>query len=120
MAVLRQLDRQCPGCPRHVHLLGGRAAAAAVYPGALCRAVCLGVKKQMELDAADQCMLRVDGSIDNVELSDLWNEELAQGMHFWDDVSGNILDLALVREARAEEVREAERMGVWTKVPRSR
>jgi hypothetical protein len=30
--VLKRIDRQCPGCARHVHLIQGRARAAQVYP----------------------------------------------------------------------------------------
>ena len=53
VALLRELDRQCPGCESHVHLLSGRAAAAAVYPKQLCLAVCRGVRAQLELDHSD-------------------------------------------------------------------
>ena len=46
------LERPCPGCPRHVQLLSGRAAAAAQgYPKVLCRALCQGIVKQAQADA---------------------------------------------------------------------
>ena len=35
---------------RHVHLMHGRAAAAAVYPERLCSAICRGIKDQLEYD----------------------------------------------------------------------
>ena len=41
VAILSQLNKQCGGCERHVELLAGRPKAAAVYPKALCRAVCV-------------------------------------------------------------------------------
>ena len=35
------------------------------------------------------------------------------------DVSGNRLDPELIQAARIEDMQEAERMGVWRKVPRA-
>ena len=123
VAMLRQLDRQCLGCERHVQLLGGKAAAAAIYPKGRCKAVCVGVKHQMELGAQDQFMTRVDGDVDTVEIVELWSDPAIppdDGRGYWDDISGKVLDAKLVKEARAEEINEAELMGVWEKVPRSR
>ena len=52
--VHRELDKQCtPGTHRHVQLMGGKARDAAIYPKALCRAVCRGVARQTEIDASD-------------------------------------------------------------------
>ena len=50
VAILQQLDRQCPGCPRHVLLIDERAEVAAAYlpppppPQGLCTAVGRGFK----------------------------------------------------------------------------
>ncbi len=40
-------------------------------------------------------------------------------VHFWDDVTGNELDPELVREARAEEMKEFKKHNVYVKVPLS-
>ena len=54
--------------------------------------VCVGVTKQIELDASDQVMLRVECDTDDAELKELWSDELQSGMQIWDDVSGKVLD----------------------------
>ena len=54
-----KLDTQCtPGTYRHMQLRGGKARDAAIYPKALCRAVCRGVARQMEIDASDLISLK--------------------------------------------------------------
>ena len=35
---------------------------------------------------------------------------------YWDDVSGEPLDMGLAREARAEKIREVHKMGVYFRV----
>ena len=60
MVLLKELDRRCKGCERHVHLMSGRAAKASIYPKALCRAVCRGVKKQMQLDRDNMMMVPLE------------------------------------------------------------
>ena len=44
--VFTELDRKCFGNHEHVPLVGGRVAGVAVYPQALCEAICRGVRKQ--------------------------------------------------------------------------
>eukprot|EP00972_Heterocapsa_arctica_P056268 8301268-Heterocapsa_arctica.AAC.1 len=47
--IQRIADRigvRCSGDHRHIHLMGGRATQAQVYPERLCRAICLGVKER--------------------------------------------------------------------------
>ena len=48
--VAAQLNLQCDGSHSHVHLVGGRAAAAQVYPDELCRAILRGVARQKSAD----------------------------------------------------------------------
>ena len=40
----------CDGSHLHQHLIGGRAAAAALYPPELCKAICRGLVKQRAYD----------------------------------------------------------------------
>ena len=47
----KALEKKCPGHSRHVHLMEGRAAAAQVYPKALCRAICEAIVSQARIDA---------------------------------------------------------------------
>ena len=44
--LLKLLGQQCPGNHKHQPLLGGRAADAAIYPPALCRAMLRGFEAQ--------------------------------------------------------------------------
>ena len=45
-AILARLDKRCPGDHAHQELLSGRAAAAAVYPDELVRAIIMGADDQ--------------------------------------------------------------------------
>lgn len=48
--VARYSSRRCNDDHQHVHLMGGRAAGAAVYPPELCRAICAGIAEQFNED----------------------------------------------------------------------
>ena len=48
--IAEQLDKQCDKSHSHVHLMGGRAAGAQVYPKELCEAILRGVVKQRKED----------------------------------------------------------------------
>ena len=48
--VAEELSRRCRGGHSHVHLEGGRASAAQVYPVRLCEAILRGVLKQKNAD----------------------------------------------------------------------
>ena len=49
--IARELSRRCPRDHAHVPLVGGRAAAAAIYPHNLCCAICRGLARQLKEDA---------------------------------------------------------------------
>ena len=44
--IARELAQLCPRDHEHVALVGGRAAAAAIYPEKLCIAICRGLAAQ--------------------------------------------------------------------------
>ena len=48
--IAAQLDARCDGTHAHVHLVGGRAAGAQVYPDELCMAILRGVVRQKAAD----------------------------------------------------------------------
>ena len=52
--VAAQLDRRCNGQHDHVHLVGGRASSAQVYPQPLCEAMLRGIAQQKARDACNQ------------------------------------------------------------------
>ena len=110
--VCQRLDRKCPGCPRHVTLMEGRARAAQQYPEALCRAICQGTLDQASADAARlvgmKCEIEdVNGEVNSVE------HEAEEWEQYWDDLAGAELPQDLVREARTEELSVIKSMGVW-------
>ena len=117
----RELDRQCtPGSHRHVQLMSGRAKDAAIYPKGLCRAVCRGAMKQMDIYAAEFMSVKCVGEQGDVDIDALEQEpDDLLWMRYWDDTNGKELRADLVKEARAEEISEVRKMGVWRKVPRS-
>ena len=49
--IAKRLALKCQGGHEHVHLMGGRAAGAQVYPEALCEAIVEGVVEQKKIDA---------------------------------------------------------------------
>ena len=49
--IARELSRRCPRDHDHVPLVGGRVAAAAIYPHDLCCAICRGLSAQTKEDA---------------------------------------------------------------------
>ena len=62
----RALSQRCPGNHRHVHLIEGRARAAAVYLQELCRTICRATLEQAKADAGDlMCIRCVDDADDD-------------------------------------------------------
>ena len=80
------------------------------------------MKGQLELDCSDMASIPVKGSGEKVDNDALWGLDSIRwesDMKHWDGVSGKIRDGRLVQEARMEEIRAAEAMGVWRTVPRT-
>ena len=48
--IARELHKTCPRDHKHVNLVGGRAAGAAIYPDGLCQAICRGLAAQKRED----------------------------------------------------------------------
>ena len=46
--IAKELNMRCGGDHKHVPLVGGRAAGAAIYPPELCRAICQRLVRQKE------------------------------------------------------------------------
>ena len=94
--------------------MSGRAAAAAIYPRNLCKAVCRGTVLQAQHDSADIMSLKCSqdiSSIDNVE------HDPEDWLKYWDDMSGRQLDKQRTIQARKDEIIRINSMKVWKKVP---
>ena len=110
--VCSNVDESAPW-HRHVHLINGLAAQAAVYPPALVEAVLRALRQQMledgqisELQAAESGPVCEEPFVPPGE----WYE-------YWDDVHGVQLDKKLVEEARQVERDWVKKQGVYEVVP---
>ena len=106
--LARRLAKTCTGQHRHIHLIGGRAKAAEIYPPKLCKAIIEGLVSQMEEDGKIE-----KGSIGVIMAVD----PLDNYRQFWDDVSGDPLDPEGVLQARKEELVHVHKHEVYRKVP---
>ena len=118
--IARALSRRCDRSHWHQTLTSGRVEKAAIYPEGLCRAICRGLVKQLELDTKDVKMLLSLTARDVVHdgvppEEDEHEEEVSRA---WDDVSGKELDAGEVRRARLKEMEYVNEKGVWAKVDR--
>ena len=67
IATAKAPSRRCPGNHRHVHLVEGRARAAAIYPQVLLRAICRATLEQAKADAGDMmCVQCVESEDDDL------------------------------------------------------
>ena len=82
-------------------------------------AACGGAKLCMELGEADQVLIRLQESVVSADVGGLWSDSIDSGKMLSDVMSCNVLDDKLAREARAEEIRETERMEESIRVPRA-
>ena len=130
------LQQRCPNTRseqvhKHVRLQSGRTSVAQIYPPELCRAICLGFKKQFEVDRKGQFLLaeldRSDtgkgGAIVNIAekpketYKTVIEEDEIQIEVAWDDVSGVALDPVAAKVARKEEIDYVQMMNLYIKVP---
>ena len=107
--ILEELSVRCNKQHEHVELLGGRTKQAEVYHDGLCRAVVIGLKKQMLDDGRIQ--------IGEIGISHAEENVTYEYQEYWDDLSGEKLDSEMVRVARREEVAQLEQHEVYDKVP---
>ena len=111
--VAKALDVQCkgrggacsrPGGGRHAQCSGQIAVEAAIYPRDLCRAVLRGVRNQMRADhlLKDGCY-GVQAPDDDAEIErNVRSPDRGFSGLYRDDLTGQILKDALVKEARAK------------------
>ena len=127
--ILQALSKKCSGahgeCSRskggnHVMASGRVARDAARYSPGLCKAIIRGITAELRergiVRDGEVGMHAVtdDGEVEKV----LKNASTGFSGKFKDDLSGQLLNDAMVYEARAVELRYFESKGVWTKVPR--
>ena len=87
-AILNELGKLCPGDHDHQHLVNGRAEKAAVYPDGLCRAICRGLAKEIDIEKKKVRPILGLNSLDKVGEIPESEEESQCWKSAWDDVSG--------------------------------
>ena len=93
--ILKELGRKCDGQHQHQQLMSGRAGPAAVYPPALCKAVCRGLMKQLQLKEWNvKSLLSLDAHMQKPDAPAQEEDEVHKKTmdQAWDDVSGKSLD----------------------------
>ena len=133
--VAAKLTRRCPNrdgtrVHNHVVLQAGRTRAAQIDPPGLCRAICLGIKEQINADRQGQFLLMEMGNApENAKSLMNMSEKIKKKCETveecdavvmeeaWDDVSGRALDPEQVKKARKEEIEYVHKMGLYVKVP---
>ena len=130
--VAMQLRKRCPNRSgkiqhKHVTLQGGRTKAAQIYPEGLCRAICVGLVQQLDMDKRGQFVLaQLHGTEQETqdvsrqikeEFRTVEEEDTQIVEQAWDDVTGAELDPVMVKGARQEEVEYIKKMNLYVKVP---
>ena len=86
-----------------MHLVSGRAVAAAIYPKRLCQAILDGI--EVWLKSRSQIDIILNGLVQhNDELCEEHEAKPEREGVYWDDVKGGELDKDLVKRARKEEL----------------
>ena len=134
--MAKQLQKRCPNRSgekkhNHVRFENGRAKKAQEYPDGFCRAMCRGIKEQLEADRAGPSLLitmsnegtqslrgakeearKLEKKYKTAEEDNIVNLEMA-----WDDVTGVAFDFERVKTARQEEIDYIHKMTLYKKVP---
>ena len=97
-------------------MINGRAKHAAIYPDALCNAICKGIREQLDHDEIIARLPRKNNgwitNINDLDIHSIHNDE-ADASCFYDDVTGAKLDPKLVMAARAVEMQFFKNKGVY-------
>ena len=113
--IAETLQKDCAGDHRHIVLIGGgRARRAQVYPNELCRQIIFGSRDQMMHDGRlGEGMI---GSVDRIDEISI-DQEMYQGVEFYDDVSGKKLLKEATVKARLTEMEQVYAHNIYTKKP---
>ena len=125
-SIAMALDRRCSNDHRHVHLMSGRAKAAARYSDEFCHAIVDGIQTHLEflVMASNGDSFVVDcGDLHDFEGEEFGDSEVIpfafrEGGWCLDDVHGGALPLDLVREGRQAEMEGFSSRRVYTVRPR--
>jgi len=106
--IARELSRRCDGAHKHQQLLEGRAKEAQVWPEELCKAICQGLIREIQMQEQEVKLLLRLNHFDKIE--EEGGKRKDKGIHDdeeeprWDDVSGIALRPSEVMKARMKEI----------------
>ena len=117
------LSQRCCGGHRHVALMSGRAAKAAIYPPGFCSELLKGfsiykMRTTMRTTKGGRPLYNLEfARADLCDPAEVKTD--SECGRYIDDVKGGELDPVLARVARAEELEVFKQRGVYKVVPRS-
>jgi hypothetical protein len=129
--IAKELQRRCNEKHEHQPLTGGRAAEAARYPEGLCKAICIGLMRELRNETQmvkplmsvshDTTIGRIEGGAEKKDRGVDHEEDQAVSswMQAWDDITGVGLNPKEVRKARMKEIDYIVKKQVWVKMPRA-
>ena len=113
--VLKELGKLCPGDHSHQHLVSGRAKKAAIYPEGLCRAICRGLVRQIEIEDCNVRKLMNLSTVDKAGEVPESEEDQHQWQAAWEDVSGKEFNPAGASAAMSLEIEHVNLKNAWRK-----
>ena len=125
-SIAESIGRTCAGDHRHVHLISGKAKAAAQYTNECCNAIIDGVVRVLELTRQVKEQGLNYEAIDIQEVEDQVDEygygeaefRFRDDVYCVDDVRGGHLPMELVRSARQKEMEGFAARRVYQSRPR--
>ena len=116
--VLESFDRRCEGGHRHVQLVGAQARAAAKCPDLMCDEIIKAVEviahfeKELHMFGFDSEICQESSDKTDGDEESGWDEGF--GEIYYDAISQEWLDPALVQAGRKEEIEYMENIEAWT------
>ena len=118
--LLRSLGYRCSGRHQHTQLLGGRAAAAAIYPPELVLAIVKGLQAQREEDARlGKAAPPLSVAILEAVRGEIQLQAVGVTKDTYDEYTGLLLDPVLVQRGKDEELKYFKTKNVWNVVARA-
>ena len=110
---LKELVKKYDGNQHHQKSYRGSAKNAERYTDGLCRAICVGLMKEVR-NGEMKIMKLIDVGADTKMENNLddYEEDTIGYERAWDDVSGEELDSGEVKKARDKEMKYIEEKGV--------
>ena len=117
--ILKELVKKYEGNQQHQKPQRGSEMNAKRYTDGLCRAICVGLMKEVR-NGEMKIMKLIDVGADTKMENNVddYEDNIKGYERAWDDVLGEELDAGEVRKARDNEMKYIEEKGVWKVIAR--